>query len=244
MKEQLNDILAHTTPLGILSVIKITGEKKSTLVESYDDGLSVVLKAEAIKPIKEFAGEFALHQLSILSGYLNFPNFASDDATLSINTKEIGGVDTPTELEFDAGNDGTKATYRFMDAKFAKQPKLTKPSWSATVNLSKSKIAEFERLAKIFGSLKPMFMTSIEDGKLYFSLGGTSSSDSNAKVFISDIDGSIKGEPLFPISQFLTILKMSKEDEVEICLNESSMKLSIQSDDFNYDYYLPARNRE
>lgn len=244
MREQLNDILNHTTPLGILSVIKVTGEKKTTLVESYDDGLSVILKAEAIKPIKEFTGEFAFHQLSILSGYLNFPNFATDEATLLINTREVGGVETPTELEFDAGNDETKATYRFMDAKFAKQPKLVKASWDATITLSKSKVAEFERLAKIFGSLKPMFMASIEDGKLYFSLGGTSSSDSNAKVFISEIDGSIKGEPFLPISQFLTILKMTKEEEVSVSFNDSAMKIDINSEYFNYSYYLPTRHKE
>lgn len=246
MREKLNDIMNYTTPLGILNVIKITGDKKETIVESYDDGLTVILKGKSKKPIKEFAGEFALHQLSILNGYLNFPTFQTDEATLSIETKDVAGVETPVELKFDAGNDGTKAVYRFMDAKFAKQPKLAgKVKWDLEMTLSKSKIAEFERLAKIFGSLKPYFLASVEDGNLYFSLGGSHSSDSNAKVFVCEVDGNIKGEPYFPITQFLNILKLTKDDEVDICFADNgSMKISINSDEFEYDYYLPSRQKE
>jgi hypothetical protein len=83
----IKDILTDLTKItrGIkFSVIKVTGDDKTTEFKSMADDNSVVMKAVAKTPIKEFQGVFGLGNLEILRGYLDIYNSYDSDTKIDV----------------------------------------------------------------------------------------------------------------------------------------------------------------
>lgn len=245
MKEQLKDIIDFTTPLGVLDTILIStpNGKKPSKAEAFDEAGSVVLKAESIKPIPEFKNEFALTRLNILKGYLGFANFNTDGANIEIIYDERDGKEVPVEILFEDEKGKTKSSARFKDARFARQPAFAgKFKNTAELEISKNDIIEFEKLSKMFAGNYPYFSTKVKDGDLYFTLGGSKSSDDNAEVFIKEIDGSVNSDCYYPISLFSNIVKLAGNNNVLISfIDNGTMCITIESEYFVYNYYVISR---
>jgi len=66
MKDILQDIVAHTHQLGFLPLVKVTGEKDSTTIESMAEDRSVIVTAKTHKEVPEFEGVFGTRKVQVL----------------------------------------------------------------------------------------------------------------------------------------------------------------------------------
>ena len=56
LKDILSDLVAHTHSLGFLPLVKITGERDKTTIESMAEDRSVILVASTKEPVAVFEG--------------------------------------------------------------------------------------------------------------------------------------------------------------------------------------------
>ena len=114
IKDILKDVLKHTHGLGIFEMVKITGDLEKTVVETVDADKTVIFKGETINPVPDFVDStIGLSRMGVLQGYLSYPSFDDDAATVKVKFQERNGANVPVEVEF-ASTEGTDANYRFM----------------------------------------------------------------------------------------------------------------------------------
>mgnify|MGYP003349945770 FL=1 len=109
MKDYLQDIVQHTTALGI-ELVKVVGDAQSTTIEAVSEDKTVILKATFKNPIPEFAHTFGMPNLSKLNTILNIPEY-KDDAKLTLKMRDDGAMDG---LNFENKGGDFKNYYRFM----------------------------------------------------------------------------------------------------------------------------------
>ena len=78
MKDILQDVVAHTYQLGIISLVKITGTSGETLVEAMAEDRSVIISAKTATPVSEFDGVFGMPNLDKLKFLLNCEEYKED----------------------------------------------------------------------------------------------------------------------------------------------------------------------
>ena len=114
IKDILKDVLKHTHGLGIFEMVKITGDLEKTVVETVDADKTVIFKGETINPVPDFVDStIGLSRMGVLQGYLSYPSFDDDAATVKVKFQERNGANVPVEVEFES-TEGTDASYRFM----------------------------------------------------------------------------------------------------------------------------------
>ena len=99
MKDILADVISHTHALGFLEIVKVTGTKSDTQIESMAEDRSVVLQAETHAPVLEFIGTFGMPNLNKLDTLLKIPEY-KEDAKLELNHQERNGEVVPTGIHF------------------------------------------------------------------------------------------------------------------------------------------------
>jgi len=100
MKSILQDIVAHTNKLGFLNIVKITGTKDKTLIDSMADDRSVIMYAETKDPQPAMQGVFGMPQLEKLR-YLVEGKEYQDDAKIEVVTADRNGEALPIGLHFE-----------------------------------------------------------------------------------------------------------------------------------------------
>ena len=84
MKKVFEDILSHTHGLGFIDMVKILGEADNTKLECMSENKNVVLYASLNDAIPELEGTTGLARMAVLNGYLKFPAFQDDSATITV----------------------------------------------------------------------------------------------------------------------------------------------------------------
>ena len=114
IKDVFKDVLKHTHGLGIFEMVKITGEVDKTTVETVDADKTVIFKGETHNPVPDFVDStVGLSRMGVLQGYLQYPGFDDEDATVQVVTQERNGDEVPVEVSF-VSKEGNDANYRFM----------------------------------------------------------------------------------------------------------------------------------
>ncbi len=113
IKDILTDIVAHTHSLGFLPLVKITGAKDSTTIESMAEDRSVIVTATAHKPVSEFDGTFGMPNLDKLNLHLKNPEY-KENAKIDVVTAERNGNTVPVGLHFENQAGDFQNDYRFM----------------------------------------------------------------------------------------------------------------------------------
>ena len=115
MFDHLKDIVQHTYGLGVISMIKVTGDKTKTTINAYDQATkTVVLNAEFKAPIAEFVGVFGMPNLDRLNTILNIPEYREDAKITVQSQKDSEGNDVPASVQFVNKSGDFKNNYRFM----------------------------------------------------------------------------------------------------------------------------------
>ncbi len=97
MKDILTDIVAHTHSLGILPLVKVTGENGTTTIESMAEDRSVILNAKTKTAVAEFDGVFGMPNLDKLNLHLKNPEY-KENAKIEVVKAQRNGAEIPVSL--------------------------------------------------------------------------------------------------------------------------------------------------
>lgn len=242
LKEQLRDILKHTHGLPFIDSVKIIGEDGGIRIESIDEDQTVVLFGKLKKNIEQLDGHtIGLSRMGILSGYLNFPLFDTDEAEIDI---PLNHKDEPHEITFNSNN-GHRSSYRMMNEmmadKLIKVPPFKGVPWHVEIEPTKQNLDELKYFSGILSSQNPLFSVAVVDGDLVFELGAGTDSQTTVP-FARGVDGNLSHTWSFPLAQVLAILKLS---DPAICTmsfsDHGALKISIDSGIGEYDYIIPPK---
>jgi len=245
MREKLLDIIKHTSGLGFVESVRVTGTDDKTVFEAMDDERTIIIRAELKEAEPALKGEFGMRNLSLLQGLLNLPTYRSDDAKIEVKRTERKGVETPEELNF-SSEDGGRADFRFMSADLLPaQAQLKQNNWDVTIEPTDSKIQEFSTLASLYSSIEQFFSVKTAKENLEFHIGDAAGSNHSARMTFADgIEGNITTTMFWPINQVLTVLKVGKNEKPEMSfMNLGALRITLETDYAKYSMILPARKK-
>ena len=246
IKDTLKDVLKHTHSLGIFEMVKVKGTVEETGIETVDADKTVIFKGKTINPVPDFVdATVGLSRMSVLDGYLRFPGFDDENATVEVLTQDRNGAEVPVEVKF-VSDEGTDAHYRFMLADVVNQQlkDITFKGAEFDVNIvpSAKNLKELGYFNSVLGAFESTFSPRTEDGKLYFYIGDAGAD--RTKVLIADgVDGTMTHEFHWPLDVALKILRLGDNANIVMSFNaKGSLQIKVNSGIGEYTYLLPAKN--
>lgn len=243
MREYITDITKKIGGLGLVDTIKVTGTADETKIEAVDNDKTLIIKAKLTQAQPDLIGTFGISNLNTLGNLLNFASYKTDQATFSVKRRADGSC--PEELEFRDVN-GMGSNFRLMSGQLvAEQPVVAEIKWDVTFTPTKSKIAEFSQLASALSEFDQYFSVKTKDGSLVVAIGEEgSASHRGAMVLADEVDGELRGDLLWPINQFLSIMKLADgHDNTVSITSKGALQVKVTTGFAEYLYILPARRR-
>ena len=243
MKDILQDIVAHTYQLGIISLVKITGTNGDTLVEAMAEDRSVIVSAKTATPVSEFDGVFGMPNLDKLKFFLSCEEY-KENAKIEVVEATRNGEVVPTGLHFENQTCDFQNDYRFMNTEIIneklKSVKFKGTTWDAEFEPSVTSIMRLKYQSQAHND-QPTFQVSTEKDNLIFSFGDAST-HAGSFVFQSNISAKLKHKWTWPVSQVMSILALSGNKTMKIS-DVGGMMITVDSGMATYDYILPAMSK-
>ena len=244
MFDHLKDIVQHTYGLGVISMIKVTGDTNTTVINAFDQATkTVVLNADFKAPVAEFVGVFGMPNLDRLNTILNIPEY-KDAAKITVSTqKDTEGNDVPSGVHFENKGGDFKNDYRFMSTAVIndqlKNVKMKPVKWAVEVTptvLSIQKL-KFQAMAH---SDATTFSSKTENGELKFFFGDHSS---HAGSFtFATTSGTLSKQLNWPVSVVNSILSLPGDKTFKIS-DDGVAEITVDSGIAVYHYMLPAQTK-
>ena len=243
MLDLLKDIVSHTHNLGFLNIVKITGEEETTKIDSMADDRSVIMYGEVNNPVPEMQGVFGMPQLNKLKIHLDCPEY-KEKAKIDIVTADRNGVNLPVGIHFENAAGDFKNDYRFMNTEIIneklKTVKFRGVNWTVEVEPSIAAIQRFQFQAAA-NNEHSTFLTKTDGGNLKF-IFGDQSTHGGEFVFATNVTGNLSKAWTWPVSQVLSILKISDANNTKISIsNDGAMQITLDSGIATYQYIIPAQ---
>jgi hypothetical protein len=242
MREMLVDVLKHVGAIADFEYAKFI-VKDHTDIEAMDDERNIILKCRTKKHYPQLHGEFGMQRFPILKGFLDFANYKSDLATIEVKHKQFDEEDSaPEELVFRDEN-GQKSIYRFMAADLLPdQAKFVGADWVIDILANRTKMLEFTQLASILSHYEKYFLVSLKQGQLMFYIGEEDATTDRTSVTIANnIDVQLKAGMYFNSTIVSTLVKLGLDENLKLKFtNKGAMMLSMESEQADYDFILPA----
>jgi hypothetical protein len=244
MFDHLKDIVQHTYGLGVISMIKVTGDATSTAINAFDQATkTVVLNAEFKAPIAEFVGVFGMPNLDRLNTILNIPEYKEGSKITVASQKDTEGTDVPASINFENKGGDFKNSYRFMSTAVIndqlKNVKMKPVKWGveiAPTALSIQKL-KFQAMAH---SDATTFSSKTENGELKFFFGEASS---HAGSFtFATTSGSLSKQLNWPVAVVNSILSLPGDKTFKIS-DDGVAEITVDSGLAVYHYMLPAQTK-
>lgn len=245
MQTVLKEVMKKIGGLGFIDTIKVTGSAEETKIEAVDGEKTVIIKAKLAETQESLIGDFGVSSLPLLTGLLNFSSYQTEAATFNVKRRDLGGKSVPEEFEFRDEN-GMGSNFRLMSGNLVpEQPLVADIKWDISFVPTKSKIQEFAALAGLYSQGEQFFSVKTKDSNVVLAIGDEGSATHRAQmVFATEITGELKGELLWPIQQFLSILKMADGNDYSVNVtSKGAMQISVATENATYAYILPARRR-
>jgi hypothetical protein len=243
MKDILTDIVAHTHSLGILPLVKVTGENGTTTIESMAEDRSVILTAKTKTAVEEFDGVFGMPNLDKLNLHLKNPEY-KENAKIEIVKAQRNGVDLPVGLHFENAAKDFVNDYRFMNKDIINEKLKTVTFKGATWDV------EFEPTVAAVSRLKlqasahteeNVFQVKTENGNLVFFFGDAST-HAGSFTFQAGVTGKLKQAWAWPVVTVMSILNLDGDKVVKIA-DAGAMQITVDSGLAVYEYILPAQSK-
>lgn len=243
MKDILQDIVAHTHNLGILPLVKITGDGKTTIIESMAEDRSVILTAKTKEPVEQFDGVFGMPNLDKLNQHLKNPEY-KEKAKIDVVIQQRNGVDIPTGLHFENAAGDFVNDYRFMNTEIINEKLKTVTFKGANWDI------EFEPMISSVGRMKlqasanseeTVFQVKVDNGNLVFFFGDAST-HAGSFTFQPNVKGKLKQTWAWPITQVMSILGLDGDKTMRIA-DAGAMQITVNSGLAEYNYILPAQSK-
>lgn len=244
MINHLKDIVQHTYGLGVISMLKVTGDANSTAINAFDQATkTVVLNAEFKAPIAEFQGVFGMPNLDRLNTILNIPEYKEDAKLTVLKQKDAEGAEVPSGVHFENKGGDFKNDYRFMSTAVIndqlKNVKMKPVKWAVEVvptALSIQKL-KFQAMAH---SDATTFSSKTENGELKFFFGDHSS---HAGSFtFANTTGTLTKQLNWPVSVVNSILSLPGDKTFKIS-DDGVAEITVDSGLAIYHYMLPAQTK-
>jgi len=243
IKDILTDIVAHTHSLGFLPLVKITGDSKSTLIESMAEDRSVIVTASAHTPVTEFDGVFGMPNLDKLNLHLKNPEY-KENAKIEVVRTERNGVEIPTSLHFENAAGDFQNDYRFMSTEVIneklKSVKFKGATWEVELEPGVAAIQRL-KLQSAAHSEETVFQVKTDNGNLVFSFGDAST-HAGSFVFQPNVQGKLKHTWAWPVTQVQSILNLGGNVTMKIA-DAGAMQITVDSGIAEYNYILPAQSK-
>jgi len=240
MKDALHDIVQHINGLGI-ELIKVTGDKKETVINGVAEDRSVILDAKFHTLIPEFQGVFGMPNLNKLNVILNIPEY-KEDAQLSIAYQADGeGNQVPCGIDFENKAGDFRNNYRFMVANVIneklKSVKFRGVAWDVELEPSVAAIQRM-RFQSQANSEESTFIARTVKGNLEFHFGVASTHAGNF-VFHPGVSGKLAADRYWPVAHFNTILSLPGDKMVKFA-DQGAAQITVDSGMALYSYTIPA----
>ena len=246
MQDYLKDIVQHTHGLGIMDIVKITGDANETVINSIAEDRTVILEAKFKNPVPEFIGTFGMPNLGKLNTVLNIPEYR-EGATISVTTR-VKGSGTPEEVTVPDGvvfsnkAGDFRNEYRFMGAEVVndklKSVKFRGVKWNVDIVPSAANIQRLKFQASA-NSEYDKFIAKTENGTLKFYFGDASS-HAGSFVFDSNVSGNLSKSWGWPVSAVVAILSLPGSKTFKIS-DEGAAMITVDSGIADYSYIIPAK---
>lgn len=243
MKDQLNDLIAHTNNLGFIELIKITGTDKETNINAIAGDRTVIVTGKFKNPNPEFIGTFGMPNLSKLKTILGFDEY-DEDAIINVPTQNRDGTNVPVSIHFETKNGDFVNDYRLMAQAIVEEQVKAVKFAGATWNVEfEPQVVSIQRLKKQSqaNSEETVFTTKTDGGNLKIFFGDVSTHSGNF-VFEPNITGALQRQWAWPVKQFLSIMDSIGDKKVYIS-DQGAMKITVDSGIATYEYLLPAQQR-
>jgi hypothetical protein len=245
MRDYLLDLVQHTHGIGVIELIKITGDESKTYIQAVDKKTrTVMVNAEFKKQIPEFIGTFGMPNLDRLNIILNIPEY-KDGAEITVShKKDDAGVDVPVSIDFKNKTGDFKNSYRLMGSSVIndqiRNSSMRQVKWNVNVVPSAQAIQKLKFQSQAHSDVTN-FSTKTEDGNLniYF---GDHSSHAGHFTFATNCGGNLQRPLLWPVSVVLNILNLPGEKTFKIS-DEGAAEISVDSGIAIYHYQLPSRQK-
>ncbi len=243
MKDILQDIVTHTHSLGIIPLVKITGDKKETVIESMAEDRSVIINAKTKTPVDEFDGVFGMPNLDKLNLHLRNPEY-KENAKIEVIKADRNGQEIPVSLHFENEGGDFVNDYRFMNSEIIneklKTVKFKGATWDVEFEPSMASVSRL-KLQAAAHSEENTFQVKTENGNLVFSFGDAST-HAGSFVFQSDVKTKLKQTWAWPVTQVMGILNLDGDKTMKIA-DAGAMMITVDSGLAEYNYILPAQSK-
>lgn len=243
MRDYLKDIVQHTHGLGVVDLVKVTGDTDVTKIEAVAEDRSVIVHAQFKNPVPEFIGLFGMPNLGKLSTILNIPEY-SDGAKLSINYQDRNGERVPVGIHFENKSGDFKNDYRFMTSEIVSDKlrtvKFKGAKWGVEVEPAAAAIQRLKFQASA-NSEETTFLAKTEGNNLKFYFGDHSSHAGNF-VFHSGVTGTLSKPWAWPVAVVISILSLPGDKTIRFS-DEGAAQITVDSGIAVYNYILPAQSK-
>jgi hypothetical protein len=238
--DQFKDIIKHTGSLGFIETVKVIGTASDAKLETKDVDNTVIIYGSMNQPIAGIDSTIGLSRLAILKGFIGM----HEGSSVSIATEVRNGVTVPVEVVFD-NKEGFVSNYRFMSETMineqVKVPPFKGATWDIVITPSKKSIALLSDNCGVVGGVEKRFIVIVDKGTLKFSIG-TGPTDRTSVPFETNVTGSLKHQWTYPLTQVISILKLT-DSAASATMSFSDMgalKIDIDSGIGKYSFILPA----
>ena len=240
MRDHLLDLVEHTHDLGVIDLVKITGDDKTTVIGGLAEDRSVVVEGAFAQPHADFMGTFGMPNLSKLKILLNLQEYR-DNAQLSLTRKDTGVADG---INFVNATGDFKNNYRFMAAEIVneklKTVKFKGVNWHIEFTPTVAAIQRLKMQAQA-NAEEVNFTAKTDNGDLKFSFGDHSTHSGNF-VFHAGVTGTLKRTWSWPIKTVISILDLTGDKTFRIS-DDGAAQITVDSGLAVYNYILPAQSK-
>lgn len=238
--DTLKDIVKHTHNLGFIDMVKVIGSTTDLKIETKDADNTVIIFGNMYQPLTDLESTIGLSRLGILKGYIGM----HDSSNVSITSEVRNNVSVPTEITFDDGS-GFVSNYRFMSESMindqVRVPPFKGATWDITLTPTKASINRLSENFGVLGSIEKRFTVSVDKGTLKFNIG-SGPTDRTTIPFATNVTGTLKHQWSYPLTQVLSILKLtdSSSSATMSFSDMGALKIDIDSGIGKYSFILPA----
>ena len=244
MKDIIFDIVKQTIGSGVIELVKVTGTTDDTAIDAVSGDQTVVLNAKLHNPSADLIGEFGMGNLSLLNGICGLYN--KEGSTVEVEKATRNGNTVPDSVVFKDA-EGNNDKYRLMSKEILESQletvKFKGAKWDVSFEPSKAKVQELAQASSVYSGIEPTFSFKSENGNLVVVLGGESIGHSK-RVFAPNQGGNLRDGLVFPLNQFLSILKSAMGGVCVLSIsNQGACQISVDTGIGLYNYILPALTR-
>jgi len=238
--DALKDIVKHTHSLGFIDMVKVVGSATDLKIETKDADNTVIIYGSMYQPVAGLESTIGLSRMGLLKGIIGTHN----ESTVTLVNETRNNATVPTEITFDNGKEFV-STYRLMSETMineqVKVPAFKGAAWDVTATPSAGDIALLGSNFSIYGGYEKRFSVKVDKGTLKFEIG-SGPTDRVTIPFATGVTGTLKHNWTYPLSQIISILKLT-DTAASATMSFSdagALKIDIDSGIGKYSFILPA----